>query len=296
MYYNNKNFYFYYPDKEVGLRLNADFEGETIYVIYNGALRQCKLLGARLTPVKEYSSGWEFVQEVKLNIAGVGIKWVRFTSGTIHDLGKRRYVADTEFFRSIEDFEDGIRCNNLMFYIECVAEFASSIFGDEGVNFHYEKGDGFRCGSVSTGTRYKWDGTRAVSVEVSIPATMTFTPDGGIDWGTDAEKVRDLVENTYFSKKDCEADNSVQVVMFPENERKETKVKTINEITTKKMECEVRRRLIECGGYVSFSTNDWGLEEAFLNDDLEICYTSSGTDNTMLEDYCGICLLMDNMD
>ena len=296
MYYNNKKFYFYYPDQEVGLRLNADFEGETIYVIYDGALRQCKVLGARLTPVKEYSSGWEFVQEVKLNIAGVGIKWVRFTCGTIHNLGKRRYVNDAEFFRSVEDFDDGIRCNNQMFYIECVADFASAAFGDEGVNFHYEKGDGFRCGSVGRATRYKWDGTRAVSVEVSIPATMTFTPDGGIDWGTDADKVRDLAENTYFSYGECDAANSVQVVMFPENERKETKAKTINEITTEKMESEVRRRLIECGGYVSFSANEWGLNEAFLDDDLAICYTTSGTDNTILEDYCGICILIDNMD
>lgn len=295
MYYNNKNFYFYYPDKEVGLRLNADFEGETIYVIHDGALRQCKVLGARLTPSKEYSSGWEFVQEVKLNIAGVGIKWVRFTCGTIHDLGKRRYVADTEFFRSIEDFNNGRRCNNLMFYIECVAEFASSIFGDEGVNFHYEKGDGFHCGSVSTATRYKWDGTRAVSVKASIPATMTFTPDGGIDWGTDAEKVRDLAENTYFSKEDCEKDNSVQVVMFPENERKETKTKTISEITQEKMEIEVRKRLIECGGSVTFDENEWGLEEAFLNENMEVCYATHGN-NTTIEDYCGICILIDNMD
>lgn len=296
MHYKNKNFYFYYPDKEVGLRLNADFEGETIYVIYDGALRQCKVLGARLTPSKEYSSGWEFVQEVKLNIAGVGIKWVRFTSGTIHDLGKRRYVADTEFFRSIEDFNNGRRCNNLMFYIECVADFASAALGDEGVNFHYEKGDGFRCGSVSIGTRYKWDGTRVVSVGVSIPATMTFTPDGGIDWGTDAEKVRDLVENTYFSYGECEADNSVQVVMFPENERKETKAKTISEITQEKMEIEVRKRLIAHGGYVTFDENEWGLEEALLNENLEVCYCSSGTNNTTIEAYCGICILIDSMD
>lgn len=296
MYYKNKNFYFYYPDKEVGLRLNADFEDEVIYVIYDGALRQCKVLGARLTPSKEYSSGWEFVQEVKLNIAGVGIKWVRFTCGTIHNLGKRRYVADTEFFRSIEDFNNGRRCNNLMFYIECVAEFASAVFGDEGVNFHYEKGDGFRCGSVSSATRYKWDGTRAVSVKVSIPAAMTFTPDGEIDWGTDAEKVRELAENTYFSKEDCEKDNSVQVVMFPENERKETKAKTISEITQEKMKIEVRRRLIEHGGHVSFGTNEWGLNEAFLDEDLGICYTTNGTDNTTIEDYCGICILIDNMD
>lgn len=295
MHYTNKKFYFYYPDKEVGLRLNADFEDEVIYVIYDGALRQCKVLGARLTPSKEYSSGWEFVQEVKVNIAGVGIKWVRFTCGTIHDLGKRRYVADTEFFRSVENFHDGRRCNNSMFITESVSSFAKRIFKD-GLNFHYEKGDGFRCGSVSTGTRYKWDGTRAVSVDVSIPATMTFTPDGGIDWGTDAEKVRDLVENTYFSKKDCEADNSVQVVMFPENERKETKAKTISEITQEKMENEVRKRLIEHGGHVSFGTNEWGLNEAFLDEDLGICYTTSGTDNTTIEDYCGICILIDNMD
>ena len=295
MYYNNKKFYFYYPDKKVGLRLNADFEDETIYVIHNGALRQCKVLGARLKPEKEYSSGWEFVQEVKLNIAGVGIKWVRFTSGTIHNLGKIRYAADTEFFRSIEDFYEGIRCNNQMFHIECVADFASAAFGDEGVNFHYEKGDGFRCGSVSTATRYKWDGTRVVSVGVSIPATMTFTPDGGIDWGTDAEKVRDLAENTYISKGECEAANSVQVVMFPENERKETKAKTISEITQEKMEIEVRKRLIEHGGYVTFDENEWGLEEALLNENMEVCYATHGN-NTTIEDYCGICILIDNMD
>lgn len=296
MYYSDKKFYFYYPDKKVGLRLNADFEDEVIYVIYNGALRQCKVLGARLTPEKEYSSGWEFVQEVKLNIACVGIKWVRFTCGTIHNLGKRQYVKDIEFFRSIEDFDDGIRCNNQMFHIECVADFASAVFGDEGVNFHYKKGDGFRCGSVSTGTRYKWDGTRVVSVGVSIPATMTFTPDGGIDWGTDAEKVRDLAENTYFSCGECEAANSVQVVMFPENERKETKAKTISEITQEKMEIEVRKRLIERGGYVTFDENEWGLEEALLNENNEVCYCSSGTIKTTIEDYCGICILIDNMD
>lgn len=294
MYYKNNKFYFYYPDKAVGLRLNADFEGETIYAIYDGALRQCKVLGARLTPVKEYSSGWEFVQEVKLNIAGVGIKWVRFTSGTIHDTGKRRYAKDTEFFRSIEDFHDGRRCNNQMFYIECVADFASAVFGDEGVNFHYEKGDGFRCGSVSTATRYKWDGTRAVSVEVSIPATMTFTPDGRIDWGTDADKVRDLAENTYFSYGECEANNSVQVVMFPENERNDTKAKTIGEITQEKMENEVRKRLIDWGGHVSFSGNVWGLEEAFLNENLEVCYATHGKCTT-IEAYCAICILIDAM-
>lgn len=295
MHYTNKKFYFYHPDKKVGLRLNADFEDEVIYVIYNGALHQCKVLGARLTPVKEYSSGWEFVQEVKVNIAGVGIKWVRFTSGAIHDLGKRRYVVDTEFFRSVENFHDGRRCNNSMFITESVSSFAKKIFKD-GLNFHYEKGDGFRCGSVSTGTRYKWDGTRAVSVDVSIPATMTFTSDGGIDWGTDAEKVRDLVENTYFSKKDCEADNSVQVVRFPENERKETKAKTISEITQEKMENEVRKRLIAHGGYVTFDENEWGLEEALLNENMEVCYCSSGTNKTTIEDYCGICILIDNMD
>lgn len=294
MHYTNKKFYFYYPDEKVGLRLNADFEDKVIYVIYDGALHQCKVLGARLNPKKEYSSGWEFVQEVKLNIAGVGIKWVRFTSGAIHDLGKRRYVVDTEFFRSVENFHDGRRCNNSMFITESVSSFAKRIFKD-GLNFHYEKGDGFRCGSVSTGTRYKWDGTRAVSLDVSIPATMTFTPDGGIDWGTDAEKVRDLVENTYFSKKDCEADNSVQVVMFPENERKETKAKTISEITQEKMEIEVRKRLIAHGGYVTFDENEWGLEEALLNENLEVCYATHGK-NTTIEDYCGICILIDNMD
>lgn len=294
-YTSYKKFYFYYPDEKVGLRLNQDACNKTLFIRYENCLRQCRVLAARLVPMKEYSSGWEFTQEVKVQIAGIGTKWVRFTTGGIHDMGRRRYVNDAEFFETLEDFTDSNRCNNSMFITESVSAFAKTIFKD-GLNFHYEKGVGFRCGSVSTATRYKLDGTRAVSVDVSIPATMTFTPDGGIDWGTDAEKVRDLVENTYLSKKDCEKDNSVQVVMFPENERKETKTKTISEITQEKMEIEVRKRLIEHGGYVTFDENEWGLEEALLNENLEVCYCSNGTNKTTIEDYCGICILIDNMD
>lgn len=294
MYYNNKKFDFYYPDKKVGLRLNQDVCKKTLFIRYERCLRQCRVLAARLVPLQEYSSGWEFLQEVKVQIAGIGTQWVRFTIGGIHDTGRRRYANDGEFFETLEDFTDNDRCNNSMFITESVSDFAKTIFKD-GLNFHYEEGNGFSCGSVSTATRYKWDGTRAVSVKVSIPATMTFTPDGGIDWGTDAESVRDLAENTYFSKKDCEKDNSVQVVMFPENERKETKVKTISEITQEKMENEVRKRLIDWGGHVNFDANEWGLDEAFLNDNLEVCYATHG-DNTTIEDYCGICILIDNMD
>ena len=216
MQYNDykRVFTFYYPNEKVSLRLNPNMvENKTLLVRYDGAIRQCKVLASRIEPENKYSNRWDFIQYITLNIAGVGVRNVRFTKGDIHELGQIRYAVDAEFFESWEDFIKDIHCNNKMFHTDEVWEFAEAILGD-GVEFHYTEGTFSRCGSVAPATRYRWDGTKAVKFDVEIPNTMTFTPDGGINFGSSKDYINDLWENTYLYKEDCEEDNEVKVVKF----------------------------------------------------------------------------------
>ena len=230
MYYCQNKIQFYYPNGRIAVRLNPSICENVLYVVYDGALRQCKVISSRIDVRREYSiSSCDLNQWIKLDIAGVGVKEVCFTSGNIHDLGKRKYASDAEFFETIEDFKARKHCNDKMFYVEDTWEFAEAIFGD-GVEFHYKEGKGLSCGSVAPATRYRWNGTRAEPFNVTIPNTLTFTPDSGIDFGSSKELINDLIYNTYSCKEDCEVDNKVQVVLFKESTETTDKVSEIEEL------------------------------------------------------------------
>lgn len=166
-------------------RINNEFQhinpNETFYTFIEGAVRAIKIIKAELT----YQwCNLNFSTNVQVHIKVAGLEGVRIISKQ----SCNNWWATIYVHRSIE----GV-----------MTAKPSTAFGI-GTNV-YPVNKNYR------GIFYKWDGLKAVQVSLSTSCV--------IDLITGEETYKDVPDNYYITKEDCENDNAIKVVLFDEDEQ-----------------------------------------------------------------------------
>jgi len=178
--------------------------GKTLYFVYNGSLRQFRIKNVIVFPlncgIRCRNSLSIYSNIATLEVAGVGTLYV----GNVVYGGR----FDFQIYESVDDYKAGKEYK--MKYTGTTNEFVEKLFGIK-----------FDCRDNLC--RWHWDGTCAClrRITETIPVCYLVQKDG-ISFH-DNWSPKQL--SGYATKEECEADNSVNVCCFDEEEPKTFKIR-----------------------------------------------------------------------
>lgn len=214
-------------------KLNNEIKGKVIYGNFDGVIREVKVLCGRCNFQKQRMENIAPTKfELYLNIAGVGKKWVTYStnkSGFIS--APHPWSAELKLYLTEEDAANN-KCLKVIdgaFYKDAFRY----LIGDEKLNegsYEYKY-----SGSPSSYFRYRWNGNAPEEVKFA-KAFGTFNDitedESYILFNYDGcrfacsqynEKLREYFSTTYATKEECRNANKMVVVHFDnENDEEET--------------------------------------------------------------------------
>ena len=176
------------------------------YVVLEGALRQFKFKSI-VFPTDNVEDGYSFLNfeepEAYVDIAGIGLVPL--------ELQHLKYIYD-----SVDEYKsDMYNTYNKHYHEVPLKEWLPMCFGKEYIGSIAEKSIHDGCGLEVK--RYKWDGIKAIQVNINFCKFVMYDNVRGFHFAEDVQ----LPENTYATKKECEENNKVKVVCFEDEEKEE---------------------------------------------------------------------------
>lgn len=187
---------------------SRDEYGKVLYLVYNGSLRQFRIKNVVVFPFNfglKYNSRSVYRNIATLEVAGVGTLYV----------GNVMYGGNFDFkiYESIDDYKSGKEYK--MKYTSISKTNVEKRFGFQFVDIGIF--------TINVPHRWHWNGTCACLCKINeqIPISYLVQKDG-ISF-PDGWSPKQL--SGYATKEECEADNSVNVCCFDEEEPKTFKIR-----------------------------------------------------------------------
>lgn len=181
--------------------MNAREFGRTMYLVYEGQLRQFKIKKGMKFPFNYTPShnGESFQHVLILDIAGIGECAVK--------ADMYNYQFAFHIYNTIEDFKDNKPYQLSRKYLDM--DKLGEIYSNVGTMAPYKPL-----------VRYIWNGTSAQSYSLKDNVSLFFTYNEN---GFDNQMVNEDYSG-YANKEECERDNAIQVAVFADEEEKEDEV------------------------------------------------------------------------
>lgn len=196
----------------------TNFFEKVLFAPIDGALRQVKVIAAFYKFHKNFAYGNdESTMTLRINAAGRA-DMIDIEMPLLHLRRGVYYYMDSfpKFFQSVEDYKNGDRTN--IFYHADIFTIVSQAMRREMREIAEVSTD--RYGEYWCAAQWYWDGTKAVSKGLEVPAKyvacrfgMCFEEDGGHEVT--------MPNGAYPSKETCEGANEVEVVCFEEPDAEE---------------------------------------------------------------------------
>jgi hypothetical protein len=198
------------PTREVQIRNISRIAGfelnKVFYVVYNGSLRQMRIIRIITLPFKNgyrKANGNDIRNIAYIEVAGVGDMYVQ------SDMYGNRFPF--YIYESVQAFLDGKPY-----------ELAVKNLEESDIKNIYK----YICDFDYNGYAvcYRWDGLYARAVKVELPIYFSYSPEMGLVIPMDEEDYPESVdEGLYVSREECKRDNCVNVCRFEDEKKEENK-------------------------------------------------------------------------
>lgn len=186
--------------------LHPSSYGRKYFLVYNGKLRQFKLIRTFLCPwnynIKNNGKRIEAIHQ--LEICGIGNVFIAHRSGSGSDFPCKVYYS-VETYKKGDEVYLGYEADNL------------AKLNPFGISLEYDHSY-FHGENDYVAKMWRWNGTAAVSENIhNVPMFYSFD---GKDY--DVTSKCELPSGYYTTKEECEKDNAIEVEYFAEEEPKTT--------------------------------------------------------------------------
>ena len=189
------------------IRRIANFEFNKIfYVVYNGVLRQMKIIRIITLPFKsgyKKANGNDIFHIAYIEVAGVGKLYVEC------DLW--HFAFPFCIYESVQAFQE-----NRIYFLRDKTFTKNDLKGIYKSICDFDDNGYAVC--------YRWDGIYARAIKVELPIYFSYSPEMGLVIPMDEEDYPESVdEGLYVSREDCKKDNYVNVCRFEDEKKEEEK-------------------------------------------------------------------------